>query len=97
MAAAIIFFHHRAPFALEGFERARHVAAGFAKSIGNLNHLFFYRSYIAEPRAVNADMRRKIPVLLRLAWAIQRSEARDWLAVGALARTQSERQPFGLC
>jgi hypothetical protein len=29
----------------------------------------------------------KIPVLLRLARAMQRSEARDWLAVAALAQT----------
>ena len=34
----------------------------------------------------------KIPVLLRMARAMQRSEARDWLAVAALAQTQSERQ-----
>jgi hypothetical protein len=36
----------------------------------------------------------KIPVLLRLARAMQRSEARDWLAVAALAQTQTERRDF---
>ncbi len=33
----------------------------------------------------------KIPVLLRLAWAAQRSEAREVFRIAPLARTQTER------
>jgi hypothetical protein len=55
--------------------------------IGNLNNLFSDRSYIAEPASRQAHVRLvKISVLLRMARAKQRSEARDWLAVAALAR-----------
>ena len=54
---------------------------------------FSARSYIAEPASRQAHVRLvKIPVLLRMARAMQRSEALDLSSVGALARTQSEPQ-----
>ena len=44
--------------------------------IGNLNHLFSARSYIAEPASRQAHVRLvKIPVLLRMARAVQRVSA----------------------
>ena len=75
-------------------------AAGCARalrSIGNLNHLFSARSYIAELASVSivGEFREsfvKIPVLLRLAWAAQRSETREVCRIAPLARTQSERR-----
>jgi hypothetical protein len=46
-------------------------APDVAICIGNLNHLFSARSYIAEPASRQAHVRLvKIPVLLRLAWAV---------------------------
>ena len=54
---------------------------------------FLPGGYIAEPASHQAHVRLvKIPVLLRMARAMQRSEAHDWLAVAALAQTQSELQ-----
>jgi hypothetical protein len=60
--------------------------------IGNLNYLFFGPSNIAGPGSCQSPFcLMKIPVLLRLAWVAQRSEALDLFAVGALAQTKTER------
>ena len=60
--------------------------------IGNLNHLFSARSYIAELASVSivGEFREsfvKIPVLLRSAWAAQRSDGREVFQMTPLART----------
>ena len=67
------------------------IALGFC--IGNLNHLFFCPSNIAEPASRQAHVRLvKIPVLLLLAWTAQQSEAREVFQIAPLARTQTERR-----
>ena len=64
--------------------------------IGNLNNLFLPGAISLNSASAVNRLKilsiGKFPVLLRMARATQRSEARDWLAVAALAQTQSERQ-----
>jgi hypothetical protein len=67
------------------------VALGFC--IGNLNNLFSERSYIASPANCQSHFcLMKTPVLLRMARAMQRSEAREVFQIAPHARTQSERR-----
>src|SRR5262245_36523540 len=60
---------------------------------GILNHLFSGPSNIAGPVGCQSSFcLMKIPMLLRLARAAQRSEAREVCRITPLARTQSERR-----
>jgi hypothetical protein len=65
--------------------------------IGNLNHLFSGPSNIAEPGSCQFPfLLDEISVLLRLAWAAQRSQARDSSSVGLRWQPVRALKPFGI-